>query len=526
MKKERRSFDKTRFLSATGFIIIILLVTTVFPVGFVFAQSGYWDIAMRYNVNATENESGAAISISMSGNSVLHLTVVDQQVSGSGNGNYAVSIHGNFNSEGSFGTISAPQVNFAEMASVSGTVSSDGTAALVVTVTMTNAPSTVSGTMTTTVAGQTVTTPINIPISSITQTTSGTYQVKLQNEYTVTTPISASGVQGSTSISVTRTVNPSPTASPLETSPTPSVSSTPTTSATSSPTETYTWGTVGLLRGSAAFMDPNTGQYVSMTTDRGVTSGNIIKTTSNDALMQFSYPDGKGVVDFGSNSEFQFVGIQQQTSTDGTLKLDATVPPLTNTYTGPYEEGLIDEGLGPLGIFLGGALHGLRGVVVDGILYLIEGIGHFKGHSANTENVEPVAVSQGYLIPMGTEYTVNSSSQGTTINVITGPLVFLDWRTGNTVTLESGQSLTLQNSGQSGFTSQQLQSNVSNLDTASVNQWWVTSNPAGQFRLLIIVVSVVIAVIAVLAVALGRKSRRKAQGQQMPIPPPPPPPSF
>jgi hypothetical protein len=82
-KKTRRwnnifflSPDKTRFLSAAGFISIILLVTTVFPVGFVFAQSGYWDITMQYNVTATENESGAAISVSMSGNSILHLPLL------------------------------------------------------------------------------------------------------------------------------------------------------------------------------------------------------------------------------------------------------------------------------------------------------------------------------------------------------------------------------------------------------------------------------------------------------------------
>jgi hypothetical protein len=276
-------------------------------------------------------------------------------------------------------------------------------------------------------------------------------------------------------------------------------------------------------------MDPNTGVDLPLTPDQGIISGSIVKTTT-DSIVEFRYPSGNSVVDLGSDSQFQFVGIQQETNADGTLKLEATVPPLPNEgYTGPYEEGLVDEGLGPLGLFLGGIFHGAKGVVVEGIIYLLEGTGHFLGeHFANTDTyyAEPIAISQGYLIPMGTEYIVSVSNQGTTINVITGPLVFLDWKSGNTVQLESGQSLTLPNAGQSGFSSQDLQNKVSPWNSTSVNQWWVVSNGLGQFLWLIIVVPAVIAVIAVLAAVLVWRSRRKARVQQMPIPPPPPPPPF
>ncbi|MCL5877900.1 MAG: hypothetical protein M1540_08840 [Candidatus Bathyarchaeota archaeon] len=509
------SQKKTRFSSAV-FIIITLLVLTVFPVGFVFAQSGYWDITMQFSATSIVNESGASITVSMSGSNVLHLTVTGQQVSGSGNGNYAVSMSGSMNTGGGFGTISAPQVNIAETDSVSGTVGSDMIATLKVTVTATNAPSTLSGTITTTVAGQTVTTPISVPISSITQTTSGTYQVKLQDGYTVTTPISSSGgpasISGSTSISVTRTVNPSPTPSP---------------------TETYALGTVGLLRGSAAIMDPNTGQYTPLASDREISSGSIVRTTG-DSVVEFRYPSGDCYVDLGADSKLQFVGIQQETKADGTLTLEAAVPPLPNEgYSGPYEEGLIDEGLGPLSWFLmglGGAMHGFKGVVVEGLLYLLEGTAHFKGHSTDTDThyyAEPVAIRQGYLVPMGTEYIVSVSNTGATINVITGPVVFVDWRSGNTVTIESGQSLTLPNAGQNGFSSQELQNYVSFWDSSSVDQWWASSNvnPALPFSWQIVfALAGMVAAIAIIAAVLVWRRRRKMQVQQLPIPPPPPPP--
>ena len=522
--------------ASAGLILLLLFAFSVPVVPLVYAQSGNWEVTIQSGFNCSVTESGASVTITMSGSSTLHFTVANQQVSGSGQGHYSLSLSGSSNIGGASATISAPQLNIEETDSVTGTVQSDMTVELQVTTTSTNAPTSITGTMRMEVQGQIITTPIDIPVDSMTQTTSGTYEIKLQDGYRATVPISTGGVEGETSISVARTSSiPTPTGS-HETTTRPPISTAPPTiaSQTPTPTSSFSWGTVGLLRGSAAIMDPNTGEDIPLTGSSEVSSGSILTTSGGDSLVQYSFPSGNGYVDFGPNSQAQFIGIQQETTSNGAVTLTATVPPLPNTYTGPYEEGLIDEGLGPLGFLIGGGealfVRNLRPVVVEGILYLLEGTAHFfEGHSTNenTHKVEPIALRAGYIIPAGTEYTVSVSNDGTTIDVISGPLVFLDWKTGNTVQVESGQSLTLPNVVQSGFSSQDLQNDVSTLDSSSVNHWWADSNvnPAPPFPWLIIFAFVgLVAVIAVLAVVLVWKRRRKTSTQQLQVPPPPPPP--
>jgi hypothetical protein len=215
------------------------------------------------------------------------------------------------------------------------------------------------------------------------------------------------------------------------------------------------------------------------------------------------------------------------------------------------EEGLIDEGLGPLGWFItgfvggwqagsGNVIGGARHVMVEYIISLLEGSAHVEEkHSANVENIitAPVAIPEGFVVPKGTGYTVTVSESGATVDVTDGSVVFLDPVTNNTATVVANQTLTLPPPAANGFTMQTLQQGLSASNANSVNQWWQeptvpNSSPSSASpqspsftidMMTIVVAAVAVAIVVMLvAVMLLRKRKRSNTARNPPFPPPPP----
>ena len=94
--------------------------------------------------------------------------------------------------------------------------------------------------------------------------------------------------------------------------------------------------------------------------------------------------------------------------------------------------------------------------IPNGIAYIKENIPHL------------IVVPQGALAGENTEYTVNVTSTETTVQVIDGPVIFIDPITNNTVTVQTNQVLTLPAGQQNGFSTQDLQNDVSSLNSAQL----------------------------------------------------------
>jgi hypothetical protein len=141
-------------------------------------------------------------------------------------------------------------------------------------------------------------------------------------------------------------------------------------------------------------------------------------------------------------------------------------------------------------------------LIPNGVAYIEETVSHL------------IAVPQGALAGQNTEYTVNVFSNGTTlVKVIDGPVIFMDPYSNNTVTVVTNQVLTLPPAQASGFTESELQSYVSTLDSASVNQWW-TQGSTNTFALNILTTQnltiLIIALVFVIAIAgIGASVVRK-----------------
>jgi hypothetical protein len=149
-------------------------------------------------------------------------------------------------------------------------------------------------------------------------------------------------------------------------------------------------------------------------------------------------------------------------------------------------------------------------LVIEGGAFLIpNGVAYIKETESHL-----VVAPQGALAGENTEYTVNVSGSETVVQVIDGPVVFIDPITNNTVTVNTNQVLTLPAGQQNGFSSQDLQSDISSYNPASVIQWWTqatttTSPLSGILDEPIIPVIIIVVVVLVIGAGVFMVAKRR-----------------
>ncbi len=149
-------------------------------------------------------------------------------------------------------------------------------------------------------------------------------------------------------------------------------------------------------------------------------------------------------------------------------------------------------------------------IVVEGGAFLIpNGIAYVKETVSHL-----IVVPQGALAGENTEYTVNFSNSETVVQVIDGPVVFIDPISNNTVTVQTNQMLTLSGGQQGGFSKETLQNDVSTFKPASVNTWWTqTTNTSPLSSItnepIVLTALIVILVIAIVGIGSTVAKRRK-----------------
>ncbi|MGA2386548.1 MAG: hypothetical protein ABSG33_08445 [Candidatus Bathyarchaeia archaeon] len=274
------------------------------------------------------------------------------------------------------------------------------------------------------------------------------------------------------------------------------------------------YGGVGSVKGQATDANGNT----PLSTGQ-IVSGTEIQTGSN-GIVGFEPPNQGGEVYLGANSDAGWVGLTSEPAPDNgitymiyPLVSSGTIFPNGNEqlsdlkYSIPLDIALavlvFSHPLGQaaaVGLFVeGGAF-----LIPNGVAYIKETVSHL------------IAVPQGALAGENTEYTVNVSSDGTTaVQVIAGPVIFMDPISNNTITVNTNQVLTLPSAQQNGFTANELQSYVSSLTPSSVNQWW-TQASASTFSLndlmsqnVIIAIVAVVVIVALAAVVATVVRKRK-----------------
>ena len=272
----------------------------------------------------------------------------------------------------------------------------------------------------------------------------------------------------------------------------------------------------------------------------------------------------------GANSDAAWVYLEPQTDAL-TGNISYTVPP-PPTGSFSFSEGIEADEFGQAGLSLaaevgvGLAIMAVTGapitlggaVVVEGTLLLGSGIAYINEQLSpqeGTYDVRPIEVPQGLVIGSGTDYVVTVSSGSTTIQVMDGSVIFVDQYTNSSVTVDANQMLTLPSGVQAGFSTQELQSDVSAFDASSINQWWVqtvatasptiaptiaptaTSNSENGSNTLFepqiiaaLVIAIAIVIIVPIAVVSQRRKKRLVQPNESNTkfgnrnnPPPPPP---
>lgn len=240
-------------------------------------------------------------------------------------------------------------------------------------------------------------------------------------------------------------------------------------------------GSISQVQGSAWFADTG----VAVTTQSPIGTGTEIQTGS-DTIVGFNYPDQGGTVYLGANSDAGWVYILPQTDpTTGNITYSVVLSPTTGSV--PFETGVESDEFGqvavtlPIEIGVGMLILGetlplaLTGAaVIEGSLLLGTGITYVHEQLSPQEgtcDVRPVQVPQGLVMGAGTDYVITVSNGSTTIQVIDGSVIFVDQYTNSSITLEANQVLTLPSGVQTGFSVQDLQSDVSGFDVSSINQW-------------------------------------------------------
>ena len=288
----------------------------------------------------------------------------------------------------------------------------------------------------------------------------------------------------------------------------------PTASPTTSSQPSRYFGNIGTVKGPATFT--NAGSQTPASTGQ-LASGTEISTGDN-AIVSFTPPNQGGTVYLGPNSDAGWVALTSQGAPDS--QIFYTPVPTKAAEPTNWKEGFkemlvsipIEATIAVLVFGEGVATATAVAVVIEGGIYLIR-----QGSAYVKETVSHlVAIPQGALAGLNTEYAVNVFSNGTTIvQVIKGPVVFIDPASSNKITVQSNQVLTLPPAGQSGFAQQELQSDVSSFNSASMNQWWTQAtdnsslgNVIGQPIVLVIIVLVIIIVIVVSALTVAKRRKR------------------
>ncbi|MGD0202794.1 MAG: hypothetical protein ABSC20_02665 [Candidatus Bathyarchaeia archaeon] len=339
------------------------------------------------------------------------------------------------------------------------------------------------------------------------------YATYVSGTYTLTTTSPLGTVSGSgTWYGVLESGVPTSTSAPSTSSPTPT-----------QPTFDRFLGSVALVKGPSWFT--NTSVNVPLSSGQ-MGSGNTVLTGTN-SIVSFTYPYQDGTVYLDGNTAAGWVGLTSEPAPDNQIAYfvvpsDAALPPI---WGQDAKDMLISMPLeATLAVALFGELVGTAAavaLVVEGGVFLI----HYGTAYINERNSHLVQVPQGVIAGENTKYVVNVSDGVTTVQVIDGPVYFIDPITNNTITVDTNQMLTLPPAGQSGFSEQDLQSDVSAFNSASINQWWTQSTPnalnglanfLSVYQLIIIAVVVVAIIIAIAAVIVAK--RRGTQLQQPGLP--------
>jgi hypothetical protein len=332
---------------------------------------------------------------------------------------------------------------------------------------------------------------------------------------------------------------PIPTLSPTSTpAPTSTLTPTPTPTSTAPPTTANDLGSVGLVKGSATLT--NAAGQTPITSKSQIGTATQVQTGSG-AIVEFNYPDEGGAVYLGENTQVGWVALESHPAPDGTVTF-TTLPSNPSSSFNWGEEGQSLLKWTAIGagaeLLLTGAISpyvlGAEVLVHGGIILVHYGKAYIK------ENGYPqlLQVPQGFLQGENTEYAISVDSNGATVvQVIEGPVVFLDPVTNNTVTVESNQMLTLPIGVQTGFSEQDLQSDISSFDVSTISQWWPVTAVSNQTQDLVVGISVIVIFIVVIVAAVtyivrGKsKNRKKTYQSSAPVlsskdkttsPPPPP----
>ncbi len=304
------------------------------------------------------------------------------------------------------------------------------------------------------------------------------------------------------------------------------VSGAPTSSLTPTPTQpTFDrfLGSVSLCKGSAVFT--NTGVDVPLSSGQ-MGSGDTV-LTGNNSIVGFNYPMQDGTVYLDGNTAAGWVALTSEPAPDNQIAYsmypsDTVLPPI---WGQDAKDMLLSMPLeATLAVALFGEAIGTAAaiaIVVEGGVFLI----HYGTAYINERNPHLIQVPQGVIAGENTEYVVNVSHGVTTVQVIDGPVYFIDPITNNTITVDTNQMLTLPPAGQSGFSEQNLQSDVSSFNPASTDQWWTQTAPNASndlanflsvYQTIIIAVVIVAIIIAVGAVVAAKRRGNKLQQPGLP----------
>ncbi len=288
-----------------------------------------------------------------------------------------------------------------------------------------------------------------------------------------------------------------------------STTSGPTLSPTATPSTMLAsryYGNVASVKGQASIS--STSGNTPLSTGKIVSGTEIL--TGDNGIVAFEPPNQGGTVYLGANSDAGWVGLTSEPAPDNGIQYIIYPRVSTGTIFPNGAEQLSDLKYSiPLDVALavlvfsnpigeaaavGLIVEGGAFVIPNGVAYIKETISHL------------IAVPQGGIAGENTEYTVSVASDGTTtVQVLDGPVYFMDPISNSTVTVNTNQVLTLPPAQQNGFTTEELQSDKSTLDSSSVNHWW-TQTSTGTLSLntslnLTWVIAVIVAVIIVVVVA-------------------------
>ena len=249
-----------------------------------------------------------------------------------------------------------------------------------------------------------------------------------------------------------------------------------------------------------------------------IASGTEIMTGDN-GIVGFEPPNQGGEVYLGADSEAGWVGLTSEPAPDNGIQY-IVYPHVSSGLIFPNGDEQLLEMAGtvpldvaiavlvfsePLGqaAAIGLIIEGGAFLVPNGIAYIKETVSHL------------LVVPQGAIAGGNTEYTVSVTADGTTtVQVLDGPVYFMDPVSNNTITVNTNQMLTLPAAQQNGFTTQELQSDVSSLNSTSVNHWWTQAststsilNAPMNMSLMFAVVAIVIVAVAAVAASIVRKRK-------------------